>query len=125
MRPQRRRFFCPDCERELAVHDHADERAWRHLDWCAFLTYLHASPPRVACPEHGVRQVRLPWAEPHSRFTALFERLAVDVLEACDVAGAAGLLRLNWDEAWHLMRPGRHPRPGRETTEGAGRRRGG
>lgn len=66
------------------------------------MTYLHASPPRVACPEHGVRQARLPWAEPHSRFM-LFERLAIDVLSACDVASAAKLLRVNWDEAWHLM----------------------
>ena len=101
--PGRTRFCCPDCERKLAVYDHSEERVWRHLDSCAFLTYLHASPPRVACPEHGVRQVRLPWAEPHSRFTALFERLAIDVLAACDVAAAARLLRVSWDEAWHLM----------------------
>ena len=74
-----------------------------HLDSCAFLTFLHASAPRVRCAEHGVRQVRLPWAEPHSRFTVLFERLAIDVLGACDVASAAGLLSLSWDEAWHLM----------------------
>jgi len=101
--PKRTRFLCPDCDVELAVYDHSEERAWRHLDSCAFLTFLHASPPRVACPEHGVRQARMPWAEPHSRFTTLFERLAIDVLGACDVAAAAGLLRLSWDEAWHLM----------------------
>lgn len=51
--PGRTRFVCPDCERELAVYDHAEERAWRHLDSCAFLTFLHARPPRVECPEHG------------------------------------------------------------------------
>jgi transposase len=104
--PQRWRFLCPEpgCERQLTVRDHADERSWRHLDSCQFLTYLHARPPRVDCPEHGARQVRLPWAEPMSRFTTLFERLAVDVLTECDVAGAARLLRLSWDEAWHLMR---------------------
>ena len=101
--PKRTRFLCPDCDVELAVYDHSEERAWRHLDSCAFLTFLHASAPRVACPEHGVRQARVPWAEPHSRFTTLFERLAIDVLGACDVAAAAGLLRLSWDEAWHLM----------------------
>lgn len=101
--PARTRFGCPDCDAVLAVYDHTAERSWRHLDSCAFMTYLHASPPRVACPEHGVRQVRLPWAEPHSRFTALFERLAIDVLSACDVASAAKLLRISWDEAWHLM----------------------
>jgi len=30
----------------------------------------------------GVDQVALPWAEPNSRFTAVFERLAIDVLAA-------------------------------------------
>ncbi len=99
----RTRFACPECDTALPVYDHSAERAWRHLDSCAFLTFLHASAPRVACPEHGVRQVRLPWAEPHSRFTTLFERLAIDVLAACDVANAAKLLRISWDEAWHLM----------------------
>lgn len=101
--PDRTRFACPDCDTPLPVYDHSAERAWRHLDSCAFLTFLHASAPRVRCAEHGVRQVRLPWAEPHSRFTVLFERLAIDVLGACDVASAAGLLSLSWDEAWHLM----------------------
>jgi transposase len=101
--PRGHRFACPECDRELAVYDHADERSWRHLDSCQFLTYLHARAPRVDCPEHGARQVRLPWAEPMSRFTTLFERLAIDVLKECDVTGAARLLRLSWDEAWHLM----------------------
>ena len=101
--PRRTRFACPECERELAVYDHSEERAWRHLDSCGFLTYLHAGPPRVDCPDHGVLQVRLPWAEPNSRFTMLFERLAIDVLTECDVTGAARLLHLSWDEAWHVM----------------------
>jgi len=78
--PGRTRFACPDCEHELSVYDHSEERAWRHLDSCAFLTFLHAGPPRVKCPEHGVSQVRLPWAEPNSRFTTLFERLGSQTL---------------------------------------------
>jgi transposase len=99
----RLRWPCPTCGAELPVYDHAAERAWRHLDTCQFVTYLHARPPRVACPEHGVRQVRVPWAEPHARFTLLFERLAIDVLQECDIRGASRILRISWDEAWHLM----------------------
>lgn len=98
-----RQWPCPECGAELPVYDHAPERSWRHLDSCQFMTYLHARPPRVSCPKDGVRQVKLPWAEPKSRFTALFERFAIDVLRETDVKGAAQLLRISWDEAWHLM----------------------
>jgi len=97
------RWPCPTCETILPLYDHSEERAWRHLDSCQFRTFLHARPPRVQCPEHGVVQVRLPWAEPRSRFTALFERLAIDVLKETDVLGATRILRISWDEAWHLL----------------------
>jgi transposase len=50
-----------------------------------------------------VRQVKLPWAEERARFTALFERFAIDVLRETDVTGATRILRITWDEAWHLM----------------------
>jgi transposase len=98
------RWPCPECGTTLALYDHAEERAWRHLDSCQFQTYLHARPPRVQCATHGVRQVRLPWAEPWARFTVLFERLAIDVLRETDVLGATMILRISWDEAWHLLR---------------------
>jgi transposase len=97
------RFGCPECGKELAVYDHQAERSWRHLDSMQFLTYLHAKPPRVSCPDHGVKQARMPWAEPGSRFTHLFEVLAIDVLKATNVKRGAELLRITWDEAWHLM----------------------
>jgi hypothetical protein len=64
---------------------------------------VHDLPARAAapgeCPTHGVRQVRLPWAEVRARFTALFERLAIDVLQETDVRGATRILRISWDEA--------------------------
>ncbi len=46
---------CPECGRELTCRDHAEERAWRHLDTCQFKTFIHARIPRVDCPDHGVR----------------------------------------------------------------------
>lgn len=101
--PQGLRWPCPECGQELPLYDHSEERVWRHLDSCQFKTFLHARPPRVNCSAHGVRQVRLPWAEPHARFTALFERLAIDVLQETDISGATTILRISWDEAWHLM----------------------
>jgi transposase len=94
---------CPVCDKPCALHDHEEERVWRHLDSCQFQTLLHARTPRIDCHEHGVRQVRVPWAEARSRFTLLFERLAIDVLRECDVKGAAAILRITWDEAHGIM----------------------
>ena len=94
---------CPACKRKLAIYDHSEERSWRHLDTCQFKTYLHARIPRVQCEEHGVRQIEVPWAEARSRFTALFERLAIDVLKVTDVKSAGGILGISWDEARHVM----------------------
>lgn len=97
-------WCCPECGNQLPIYDHAEERSWRHLDSCQFMTYLHARPPRVECPTHGVKQVKLPWAEPRSRFTAMFERFAIDVLRQTDVTGACRILRLSWDEAWLIVK---------------------
>jgi transposase len=101
--PKGMKWPCPKCQELLSLRDHAEERAWRHLDSCAYQTYLHARIPRVDCPEDGVLQVKVPWAEPSSRFTLLFERLAIDVLGQCNITGATKILRISWDEAWHLM----------------------
>jgi transposase len=96
-------WVCPHCTKRLPLYDHAEERTWRHLDSCQFQTHLHGRIPRVTCGEHGVVQVTVPWAEPRSRFTLLFERLAIDVLRQCDVSGATRILRISWDEAWGVM----------------------
>lgn len=96
-------WACPDCGTSLGVYDHSEERMWRHLDSMQFKTFLHARVPRVQCPTHGVKQVRLSWAEPRSRFTAMFERFAIDVLLQTDITGARRILRISWDEAWHIQ----------------------
>lgn len=96
---------CPHCKRGLACHDHVAERTWRHLDTCQFQTLLHARLPRVNCPEHGVVQVAASWAEARSRFTLLFERWIIDVIEQCStVSGACALLGIGWDQALGVMK---------------------
>jgi transposase len=98
------RWSCPQCDRVLQCRDHVEERCWRHLDTCQVKTFLWARIPRVECPEHGVVQVRTPWAEARSRFTILMESFAIDVLvQAATVTAAARILRISWDEAWGIM----------------------
>lgn len=107
-------FPCPTCQKPAPGYDRKLRR-WRHLDTCQFTTIIHAEVPRVQCSRHGVKQVAVPWAEPGSQFTALFERLAIDLLRECAVKGAAKVLRISWAEAWGIKR--------RAVTRGLARRR--
>lgn len=91
------RLRCPECDAVCAGYD-TRERRWRHLDTMQYRTLLIAQVPRVDCAEHGVRQVSVPWADPGSRFTALFEVLAIDWLLEASFAAVARQLRLSWDE---------------------------
>lgn len=98
------KWQCPECGVEWGLYDHAEERTWRHLDTCQFRTLIHARVPRVDCGSHGVRTVKVPWAEARSRFTLLMERLIIDVLhETATIEGARRLLNLSWDEVHGVM----------------------
>src|SRR5438094_276597 len=89
---------CPECGQAMTGYDTLSRR-WRHLDTCQFQTVLEAAVPRGQCAEHGVHQISVPWAEERSRFTALFERLAIDWMQEAGRSAVARRMRLTWDEA--------------------------
>jgi transposase len=98
-----REWACAECGVLCPLYDHQPERQWRHLDTCQYRTILHAEPPRSQCPEHGVRVVKLSWAEASSRFTALFEGLAIEWLKHASQKAVGEQLRLSWDEIHGIM----------------------
>lgn len=94
---------CPECNKQCARHDTAPERTWRHLDTMQFKTEIRAAVPRSKCAECGVKTIAVPWAGKHSRFTWMFEAVAIKVLQAAaNVKRAAELLGLSW-EAMHSI----------------------
>lgn len=88
---------CPECQMPSPRYD-TRTRRWRHLPTCQYRTILEAEVPRIECGEHGVKQVSVPWSEPGSQFTALFEALAIDWLKEASIAAVARELELTWDE---------------------------
>lgn len=95
---------CPDCGQVCPLKDHTDERTWRHLDTMQFETVIKARIPRTNCPECGVRNVHIPWAAPHGRFTLLFEAFAIRVLKASSsIDKGRQLLGLGWEAAQRIM----------------------
>lgn len=96
-------LVCPQCSKKCPGYDKR-QRRWRHLDTCQLKTVLVADVPRVQCSEHGVVTVSVPWAEPGSGFTALFEALVIDWLKAASISAVSSHLRLSWNAVDGIMR---------------------
>jgi transposase len=96
-------WHCPECNEVCPLHDHQEERTWRHLDTCQYHTIISARLPRTKCPTHGVKVVQVPWAEPGSRFTMLFESLVIAWLQAASKSAVAERCGLSWDEVHNIM----------------------
>jgi transposase len=100
--PRGARWPCPQCEAACAVHDHRLRR-WRHLDTCQLVTMVAAEVPRIRCEAHGVLQVAVPWAEPGSGFTALFEAVVIQWLGQASMKAVSERLGLSWDQVDGIM----------------------
>ena len=52
---------CPECGNCSSLHTR--RRTWRHLDLLEHQAWIVCDVPRVDCPEHGVGQIHVPWAD--------------------------------------------------------------
>jgi transposase len=96
-------FCCPECDRGgLTAYD-TERKTWRHMDFFQHQAYLTARVPRVQCPEHGVRQVALPWARERSGFTLLFEALVMAMVAEMPVKAVAGLVGEYDKRIWRIV----------------------
>lgn len=98
------KLCCPECSDDCSRADTAPERTWRHLDTMQFRTEIKAAIPRSRCKSCGVKTIAVPWAGKHSRFTLMFEAMAIKVLQAAaNVSKAAELLGLSWDSVHSVI----------------------
>ncbi len=101
--PKGARFPCPECGRaDCPVHD-TEPHTWRHLNFFQHEAYLHARVPRVKCPEHGVKQVQVPWARGRSDFTLLFEALVMALVKEMPVKAIARLVDEHDTKIWRVV----------------------
>ena len=100
---RQKQLACPKCGTHCPRYD-SRLRRWRHLDTCQFQTIVHAQVPRISCEEHGVHQISIPWAEPGSRFTAMFEALVISWLHEASLSAVSRLLGLPWKVVDRIQR---------------------
>jgi len=94
--------LCPECGIKGKLHDHR-KRTWRHLDSCNHKTFVEASIPRVNCPEHGIKQIPVNWAEKNSRFTLEFESIVLLWLKDDPISTVSVNFGISWDEVDGIM----------------------
>lgn len=101
--PANEKLHCPDCEQIVPGYDRR-ERKWRHLNTMQWKTFITSDVPRANCADHGIKQIRVSWAEDQSRFTAMFEAFTIDVLSAVrSKVQAEKLTGLSWDQVDRVM----------------------
>jgi hypothetical protein len=88
------------------VHDRLS-RSWWHLDFFQYEAWLHADVPRVAYTSCGkTTQIKVPWAREGSRFTLLFEALALTMCQDLPVRRVLRLVeRTIGSHGQHLILP--------------------
>lgn len=96
-------FPCPVCGREDCKAYDTTPKEWRHLNFFQHEAYLHAPVPRVRCPEHGVKQVEVPWARPGSGFTLLFEAIVLALVKQMPVAAVGRLVGEHDTRLWRVL----------------------
>jgi transposase len=105
--PKNTKALCPTCKKECTVYDRNQSRNWRHLDTMQLETMIECAIPRVNCQEHGILTIEVPWAAAKSRYTLLFEKVAIQVLlKAATQDSAKDILRLSWDEVHSIQERG-------------------
>ena len=95
-------YACPVCGAQCPAHDF-QEKTWRHLNFFQHHCYIHASVPRVKCPEHGVKRIEVPWARKGSAFTLLFEQAALTLVREMPVSAAARIIAITDKRLWRIV----------------------
>ena len=90
------------CATVCQAHDFA-EFTWRHLNFFQHHCSTTAKVPRTDCPEHGVLRITVPWAREGSRFTLLFEQVAMMLVREMPVLAAARLIGITDQRLWRIV----------------------
>ena len=101
--PRGARFGCPECGAAgCKVHD-TESHTWRHMNFFQYEAYLTARVPRVICPEHGVKQVQVPWARERCDFTLLFEAYVMALVKEMPVKAIGKLVGEHDTKLWRVV----------------------
>jgi len=84
------------------VHDTV-ERQWRHLNLFQYKAYITARVPRIKTKD-GVKTVEVPWANPGSGFTMLFEVFVLQMAMSMSISEVAKMMDETENRIWRIAK---------------------
>ncbi len=72
----------PDTHEMYSLYDHRENRRWRHLNTLEYKTFINCCVPRIKDSTGKVKTLEVPWSDDFDRFTYLFEKSVIDLLQA-------------------------------------------
>ena len=83
---------------KLQAADHQVKKL-RDLDSYQYQTFLEVNVPRVMCQDHGVKQIKIPFADKFIRSTSRLDKIVIDKIENSNsVSSAAKKSKMTWDK---------------------------
>ncbi|CAO0822945.1 hypothetical protein DFAR_330003 [Desulfarculales bacterium] len=95
-------YPCPECGRLCKAYD-LHEFNWRHFNFFQHHCCVTARGPRVGCPDHRTKQVKMPWTRKGSRFILLFEQAAMTLVREMPVLAGARIIGVNDTRLWRVV----------------------
>jgi len=85
-----------------SVHD-TIERQWRHLNLFQYKAYIRARVPRIKTKD-GVKTIEVPWANPGSGFTMLFEVFVLQMAMSMSISEVAKIMDETENRIWRIAK---------------------
>ena len=100
------KISCPKCGGESKRYGYEKKkRTWRHGNiFFVYPSYVHCQRPKVLCPHCGTQQISAPFERKNSRFTLLFEGIAMMLLPDAPVSKVASWLNCDEKSLVRIMR---------------------
>lgn len=100
--PATRTPRCGRCGAGCSGYDQR-ERRWRHVDIVGLRVVLRYGMRRVDCSGCGVTTELVPWAEPMSPFTRMFEELVAYFAQRTDKTTVSRTMGIAWRSVGHII----------------------
>lgn len=94
---------CSICGRRCPGYDTQSPRLYEYVPLWGIKVFFRYSPRRVACPDHGVRVERVPWAQGKEHMTTTYKVFLASWAKRLSWQEVARIFKVGWDSVYQAV----------------------